>query len=268
MTDVNFLSKEGLDRYDNKMKNYIGIELTKAEYDQLSEEEKNKGTYWITDYSGSGGSSNIELDKTLSIEGKAADAKAVGDAINVRCNADGYLEVYVNGVWKQTEINAITPKTYLYNNGDQYVDITGGYEALGISNSSSHIGLEKAPVLTMESTHMNIKWTGTYQYTMGGVLNKKAIDLTDANKLYVAYNASHNGTIKTAIRFIIGTKNTTPLNNLSETIILDGSTSNISDTIEIDVSSISGAVYYGVLFMTSDGGNIDEEVNISSIWTE
>lgn len=188
--------------------------------------------------------------------------------LNVRWNSESdSFEVLKNGEWLEIGYAGLL-KRYLYNLGDSFSDITGGYEALGISNSSSHIGLEKAPVLTMESTHMNIKWTGNYQYTMGGVLNKKAIDLTNANKLYVAYNASHNGTIKTAIRFIISTKNTTPLNNLSEAIILNDDTSSISDTIEIDVSSISGAVYYGVLFMTSDGGNIDEEVNISSIWTE
>jgi hypothetical protein len=218
----------------------------------------------VTDYVQNGdnfGSFDINItNKTVN--------ELIAMGLNVRWNSESdSFEVLKNGEWLEIGYAGLL-KRYLYNLGDSFSDITGGYEALGISNSSSHAGLEKAPVLTMESTHMNIKWAGTYQYTMGGVLNKKAIDLTDAKKMYVTYNASHNGTIKTAIRFIIGTKNTTPLNNLSETIILGDSTSNISDTIEIDVSSISGAVYYGVLFMTSDGGNINEEVNISSIWTE
>lgn len=61
-------------------KNGFGIEITQAEYDALSEEEKNSGVYWVTDGQGGGGDGgSIELDTTLSIEGMAADAKAVGD---------------------------------------------------------------------------------------------------------------------------------------------------------------------------------------------
>ena len=58
-------------------KNGFGIEITQSDYDKLSEEEKNNGVYWVTDGNGGGGGGSI--DPTLSIEGMAADAKAVGD---------------------------------------------------------------------------------------------------------------------------------------------------------------------------------------------
>jgi hypothetical protein len=135
MTDINFLSKEGLDRYDNKMKNYIGIELTKAEYDQLSEEEKNKGTYWITDYSSSGGNSNIELDKTLSIEGKAADAQAVGKALGIEMT--------------QAEYDALSEEEK--NNGTYWVtDGQGGSEG----------SIELDPTLSIEGMAADAKAVG------------------------------------------------------------------------------------------------------------
>lgn len=231
------------------------------------------------DYSGGSGGSSIKLDATLSVAGMAADAKAVGDAIagidtpvngiNMYYDPETDIKYLKNkdGNWVEVGYGGLL-KNYLYNNGNSFADKTGGYEALGISNSSNHAGNEKAPVLTMESTHMNIKWAGNYSYTMGGVLNKKAIDLTEATKMYVTYNASATGTYKPPIYFIVGTKNTTPLNNLVQQEILTLNSTNASGTIEIDASAISGVVYYGVLFAISDGGNVNQEVNISSIWTE
>ena len=64
-----------------------------------------------------GGGNSIQLDKTLTIEGKAADAKAVGDAITTRCNSEGYLEVKVDGEWVATNLLAYASTLYLYNNG-------------------------------------------------------------------------------------------------------------------------------------------------------
>lgn len=56
------------------------VTMTTAEYEAMGEDESNANTlYVLTDSEESGGS--IEVDPTLSVEGKAADAKAVGDAL-------------------------------------------------------------------------------------------------------------------------------------------------------------------------------------------
>lgn len=44
--------------------NGVGIELTLAEYEALSEEEKNNGTYWITDDNGTSGDGGRFLKTT------------------------------------------------------------------------------------------------------------------------------------------------------------------------------------------------------------
>ncbi len=49
---------------EEKVLDIEGIELTKAEYDALSEEEKKTGTYWITDINNESGSSTIYLESS------------------------------------------------------------------------------------------------------------------------------------------------------------------------------------------------------------
>lgn len=255
MADIDYLSKEGLDRYDNKMKNYIGIELTKAEYDQLSEEEKIKGTYWITDYSSSGGSSNIELDKTLSVEGKAADAKAVGDAINIRQNNEtGYIEVKIDGIWEQSILRALPPNTmYLYNNGNQYTENTGGWEGHVYTGSTSNAvsyDLNKDGNLYLTARNGNVEI-----YTVNG-----NIDLSNYANLDIAYsvNIQHNYQSNTAY-FVI-------LNGTTEVAKKSfNSTVNVSDTWHIDLSSIEKSLLTSCkikIYLAESGTST---INVSSI---
>lgn len=82
-----------------------GVELTQEEYNALSEEDKLDGTiYYITD-----GEPSIflELDTTLTKEGKAPDSKVVGDKINILSNS-------INGLTflplSESEYNALETK--------------------------------------------------------------------------------------------------------------------------------------------------------------
>ena len=50
---------------EEKVKEIEGIEITQAEYDALSEEEKNTGVYWVTDGAGGTGGNNIDIVDNL-----------------------------------------------------------------------------------------------------------------------------------------------------------------------------------------------------------
>lgn len=250
MADIDYLSKKGLNRYDNKVKNYIGIELTKAEYDQLSEEEKNKGTYWITDYSGSGGGSNIELDKTLSIEGKAADAKAVGDAITVRYNSEGYLEVLVDGVWEQIEVNADTSGSVLFNaekgNVANFVLYNGATNNQTNNYFGGQLTLDVGDTLVYKGT-----WT---DYWACGCIISDPIDLTNYTKLIFNYSATAtiaaNYTLMNA--FVVTTKQQS-MTSVAHKVILSPSTTGQSGIGEIDLTNITGYQYIGFEMSCGNG---------------
>ena len=221
------------------------VEISYADYLALSDEERNNGTtYYITD----------------------VDPVSVGDESNMKYDPETDMKYLKNqdGEWVQVGYGGLLTN-YLYHLGDDFADKTGGYESLAVTHLSNRVSAAKTPILSMESNHMYITWSGSISYSNGAVFNKTPIDITDINKLSVTLSAS--GTTNSAVQFIITSNNKSLLNILSSTDIRNGKTS-ANDTFEIDVSSISGVVYYGVYFTTSDGGTVTNEVSISSIWLE
>lgn len=79
-------------------KNGFGIEITQAEYDALSEEEKNNGTYWITDGSGGaggggGGSINV-IDNLESTSIDSALSANMGRELNEKLSTAIFIKSF------------------------------------------------------------------------------------------------------------------------------------------------------------------------------
>lgn len=79
---------------------------------ELTTEAKNNLVAAINEAAQSGGGSTIELDTTLSEAGKAADAKAVGDALAGKQNTISDLEAIRTGAAKGTTALQSVPNTY------------------------------------------------------------------------------------------------------------------------------------------------------------
>ena len=263
MADIDYLSKEGLDRYDNNMKNYIGIELTKAEYDQLSEEEKIKGTYWITDYSSSGGSSNIELDKTFSFEGLASDAKAVGDAIIVRYNEEtDHFEVLKDGEWEQTKIKVGLLKQILFSaNNNEASFEASAYNAIGSQGVS--------PTLTIGET-MNAYVSNSITYVYGTLVSE-LIDVTNYDKLVVYHkstNSRNSGIEQNAsiewVKMYVTDSLSSKMTPLASIMLLNGIKTSEGE-VTLDLSQVTGNVYI-VFELATNAATMTTE--ISSLYLE
>ena len=113
-------------------------------------------------YSGS----SVKLDTTLSIAGQAADAKAVGDYLNVRYNEEkDCLMVLFDGEWVDSVYAGAQWDGYIYNNGNTYEDITGGFE---LSTNGSN-----AYVLTIQNAQNQLQFSrsGSYATACTGVAN-------------------------------------------------------------------------------------------------
>ena len=203
--------------------------------------------------------SNIELDTTLTVEGKAADAKAVGDAINVRCNATGYLEVLVDGVWQQSDLQAISFENvnYIYNKGQKIVELEG----LGSHGTNG--------TTTFDTDCISITTTGYHDSARRqGVTTSVLFNFTDVSELGITYellSTSLTGDDYAGARFFVGVKNQRHNSDFYVECDAKMSTDYVKTptkaVITLDTSSISGNyfVYAGIISAdTSTSGKITE----------
>jgi hypothetical protein len=164
-------------------------ELTYAEYLALTEEEKNNGTtYYITDAGSTSVQPSIEVDTTLSVEGAAADAKAVGDAIaELRALINSINIQYLNTGEDMVQIKDADGNWHDYASGGlQVLDLlTLAKDDWTTSDSTAGTTLTVSP-FTLTSTDKS-DVTSQYSYCK----TVKAYDLTGKNKLEFTCSGWH-----------------------------------------------------------------------------
>lgn len=193
---------------------------------------------------------SVKIDSTLSIEGQAADAKAVGEAITVRYNSEGYLEVLVDGVWKQIEVNADTSGSVLFNaekgNVANFVLYNGATNNQTNNYFGGNLTLDIGDTLVYKGT-----WT---DYWACGCIISDPIDLTNYTKLIFNYSTkatiAKNYTFMNA--FVVTTKQQS-MTSVAHKVILNPSTTGQSGVAEIDLTNITGYQYIGFEMSCGNG---------------
>lgn len=215
------------------------------------------GVPYYKEGSGSGGGS-VELDKTLSIEGMAADAKAVGDAITaiaIRYNKEvkQVQLLYSDGVWHDWESGRESYQ-YLIENGVVNTEFCG--DLLYESEVYSDLSMVTATSRTTEATEITqngnelviyaSKASSTGVWGIPYVFGNN-IDLTDYKYLKATFNISTNytGTAEHQSSLVIRDSNNSivPYTPVAHYALLDFSTMGASNTgtAVIDISAISGS---------------------------
>lgn len=100
---------------------------------------------------------------------------------------------YKNG--KMLESNIVTiktePRTYLYNNGDECIDITGGWQAIAVDNGWGDTTV-KEPTLSNNPNagYLNAKMYSDIKFRSGSITIKNQIDYTKYKYIKMIYTAS------------------------------------------------------------------------------
>lgn len=142
---------------------------------------------------------------------------------------------------------------YLYNSGNEYTSLTGGFEYLAILGGSY---TEVAPVKNASS--IRLAPSGSSKQSSAVTVN--GIDLTDYSTLYVNITEFDN-TGSGYHDFIVKSSRTSGTTFAGDTQIDN------TGVFSIDVSSLSGSYYIGV-FCNSSGSSVHCYISFDKIWLE
>ena len=145
--------------------------------------------------------------------------------------------IYQNGVWRQFSSVAL----FLYNNGDQCTNISGGWDAYAYKISIDTAVTEVAPTVAKDSSSITVTHYSSYEnYTSGVLLTNASIDVTNYNSLSINVTAVTLSDVNEGLKlFLTNTKS----NNFTMIASLDLTTTGIKT---LNISSVSGACYVGI----------------------
>jgi len=178
--------------------------------------------------------------------------------------SDNKLTLYA--VWKTNTI-------YLYNAGNEYTDITGGWRSRGWAAHGDISYSAYGPQLTKNSTYMSawLYWhnLGGAVYVSGAVDMAKDFDFTNVSTLYLDYSAEGESMI---IDFLIGNRNSTYAHSgavrMSEINVFSSYSYQSRRTVSLDVSSLTGSYDIAILMYSNWQADGNATVNIYSVYAK
>ena len=275
------------------------VELTQAEYDALDDSKLTDGVnYLITDGEGGGGGTSITLDTTLTVEGQAADAKAVGDRLTASDNTPFRFGVTEDGKYGYIVTDSEGADTVIpFSNKDELYEALQ-YSGLVTEDMTYEEMLEalsakfpaKLNLYSGTANEANFKgvacttWPWTPQkatVSVGEALSVTAtsqgggacafsaasdiVDFTSWKKLKFTHTSSipkYDG--YNLIKIVIA--ESLPLINMTavlshQLVQVDGSNSVTGYPVELDVSSLSGEYYIVVEIYTNSAGTFKTAIS-------
>jgi hypothetical protein len=216
----------------------------------------------VTEYSQNGdnfGAFDINItNKTVN--------ELIAMGLNVRCNLDGYLEVLVDGVWEESDLKALDPKTYLYKKGVFNTDIVSGWNVNDYIHSVQYANGANSvkPTLTLnDKTFTLSSYCSDTEYGGGGMYaTNDSLDLSNYSSLNIKIPNFTQGTSKNYIIFMATNELQQHYN--TSAILARQDISNVG-TYSIDISSVNEDCYIGIAVI-SKGETITFDV--SDIWLE
>lgn len=147
--------------------------------------------------------------------------------------------------------------TYLFDRGEQFEDITGGW----ILKSVEGDGGTGKPAFTVGETIVVDASQGSANYVYWGALPTNMIDLTDVNTVkFNILSVTGTSDVTIAVGTNIGTLNKNPAANVK---IKTGTVG----TVALDVSSLSGS-HYVCIYPWRYGAGTGSAVEFDSVWLE
>lgn len=163
------------------------------------------------------------------------------------------VKITVDG--EEIELEWISTGFWLFLNGDQFEDVTGGWEAVSGGVDGTY---GKQPTLTFSGNVMTAEFSPT-RITVGQVKTKNAVDLTDYSTLTFHL---------TAVTDPAGESKVGVIDDTGEHIsILASATPVVGDNV-IDISGLSGSYKVGIVLKTTDSKNGQTLVSTDSIGLE
>lgn len=165
-------------------------------------------------------------------------------------------------------LDIIAEKLYLYKDGDECVDVTGGIEILfkwEVANyGNNSFGNKYSNYIRLEANGVNNQESGIGAYTV----NK--IDLTEYSKLCFEY-LSENFTHSYGVVFSASNDKPTSCykgDNKVAYVFENKNPTNKITTLTIDISQITGSYYISGVARASGATTCNADLNIYKIWLE